>query len=109
MGRLDICRTSDVLDGEFATRIVVNDRAYAVYHLADGYYVSEDMCSHGPGSLGEGTIIGEEVECPFHQGRFHIRTGKPSLPPCTEPVRVWTVHLDGDQIWIDPDEAVSHR
>jgi ethylbenzene dioxygenase ferredoxin subunit len=109
MSRLDICRTSDVLDGEFATRIVVNDRAYAVYHLKDGYYVSDDMCSHGPGSLGEGTIIGEEVECPFHQGRFHIPTGKPTLPPCTDPVRVWAVYLDGDQIWIDPDEPPPHR
>ena len=103
--RLDICRTADVEDGEFATRIVVDDVAYAVYHLGDRYYVSQDACSHGPGSLGEGTIIGEEIECPFHQGRFHIPTGKPSLPPCTDPVRVWTGRLDGDQIWIDPDEA----
>jgi nitrite reductase/ring-hydroxylating ferredoxin subunit len=109
MGRLNICLTSEVLEGEFATRIVVNDVAYAVYRLGDRYYVSADVCSHGPGSLGEGTIIGEEIECPFHQGRFHIPTGQPSFPPCTEPVRVWTVHRDGDQIWIDPDEAPTHR
>ena len=108
-GRLVICRTSDVLEGEFATRIVVDDVAYAVYRLGDRYYVSQDACSHGPGSLGEGTIIGEEIECPFHQGRFHIATGQPSYPPCTDPVRVWTVHLEDDQICIDPDEAPTHR
>lgn len=108
-GKLVICHTSEVLEGEFATRIVVDDVAYAVYRLGDRYYVSQDLCSHGPGSLGEGTIIGDEVECPFHQGRFHIPTGKPTLPPCTEPVRVWTVHLEGDQICIDPDETPTHR
>lgn len=102
--KLLICRTADVAEGEFATRIVVDDVAYAVYRLGERYYVSQDMCSHGPGSLGEGLIIGEEIECPFHQGRFHIPTGKPSLPPCTDPVRVWTAHLDGDQIWIDLNE-----
>jgi nitrite reductase/ring-hydroxylating ferredoxin subunit len=31
----------------------------------------------------EGFVDGEEVECPFHQGRFHIPTGHPSAPPCT--------------------------
>jgi nitrite reductase/ring-hydroxylating ferredoxin subunit len=108
-GKLVICRTAEVLDGEFATRVVVDDVAYAVYRVGERYYVSEDICSHGPGSLGEGTIIGEEIECPFHQGRFHIPTGKPTFPPCTEPVRVWTVHLEGDQICIDPNEAPTHR
>ena len=107
--KLMICRTDDVEGGEFATRIVVDDVAYAVYRLGERYYVSADQCTHGPGSLGEGAIIGEEVECPFHQGRFHIPTGAPTLAPCTEPIRVWTVHLEGDQIWIDPDELPSHR
>jgi len=108
-GKLVICRADEVLKGEFATRIVVEDVAYAVYYVDGRYYVSADQCTHGPGSLGEGTIIGEDVECPFHQGRFHIPTGRPTFPPCTEPVRVWTVHLDGDEIWIDRDEPQTHR
>lgn len=107
--KLAICRTSEVLEGEFATRVVVENAAYAVYRLGERYYVSADQCTHGPGSLGEGTIIGDEIECPFHGGRFHIPTGAPSFPPCTEPVRVWTAHLEGDQIWIDPDEEPPHR
>ena len=109
MGKLVICKTAEVDGGEFATRVVVEDKAYAVYKLGDDYFVSIDECSHGPGSLGEGTIIGEEIECPFHQGRFFIRTGMPSYPPCTDPVRVWTTHHEGDEIWIDPDEAPPHR
>jgi len=109
MGKLIICRTDEVDGGEFASRIVVDDVAYAVYQLGDQYFVSADQCSHGPGSLGEGTIIGEEIECPFHQGRFLIRTGQPSFPPCTEPVRVWTAHIEDDQIWIDPDENAPHQ
>jgi nitrite reductase/ring-hydroxylating ferredoxin subunit len=109
MNKLAICRTAEVLEGEFATRIVAeNNVAYAVYRLGDRYFVSIDLCTHGPGSLGEGLIIGEEIECPFHQGRFHIPTGKPTLAPCTDPVAVWTVHRDGDQIWIDLDETATN-
>ena len=102
MSKKVICRADEV-GGEFATRAVVDNKAYAVYKLGDEYFVSIDECSHGPGSLGEGTIIGEEIECPFHQGRFFIRTGQPSYPPCTEPVKVWAAHSEDDQIWIDPD------
>ena len=100
MSKKVICRTDEV-GGEFATRAVVDDKAYAVYKLGDEYFVSIDECSHGPGSLGEGTIIGEEIECPFHQGRFFIRTGQPSYPPCTDPMKVWPGHVEGDEIWID--------
>lgn len=106
MSKLVICRADEV-GGEFATRAVVDNKAYAVYKLGDEYFVSVDECSHGPGSLGEGTIIGEEIECPFHQGRFHIPSGVPTLPPCTEPVRVWTAHLCDGRICIDPDERRS--
>jgi nitrite reductase/ring-hydroxylating ferredoxin subunit len=60
MSKLVICRTDEV-GGEFATRAVVGDKAYAVYKLGDEYFVSVDECNHGPGSLGEGTIIGEEI------------------------------------------------
>ncbi|HEY3918355.1 MAG TPA: non-heme iron oxygenase ferredoxin subunit [Stellaceae bacterium] len=109
MNQLVICRTDEVEGGEFASRIVVDNKAYAVYKLGNEYFVSSDECTHGPGSLGEGTIVGEEIECPFHQGRFFIRTGQPSFPPCTEPIRVWPGHIEDDQIWIDLDEKPPHR
>jgi nitrite reductase/ring-hydroxylating ferredoxin subunit len=54
--------------------------AYAVFLLGNRPYVAQDACTHGPGSLAEGYIDGDEVECPFHQGRFHIPTGRPTAP-----------------------------
>jgi nitrite reductase/ring-hydroxylating ferredoxin subunit len=78
---------------------------YAVFRIDGRYYVTHDHCTHGPGSLSEGMVEGEEVECPFHQGRFHIPTGRPTAPPCTEAVRVFTAHLIDGRICIDPREA----
>jgi nitrite reductase/ring-hydroxylating ferredoxin subunit len=98
-----LCAAADVAEGE-ARPAEAEGVTYAVYNLAGAYYVTADACTHGPGLLSEGAVIGEEIECPFHQGRFHIATGQPSLPPCTEPVRVWKVHLVDGQICIDPRE-----
>ena len=79
--------------------------AYAVFQSGDEYFVTADECTHGPGFLSEGAVIGMEIECPFHQGRFDLRTGACTLPPCFEPVRVWTAHLVDGQICIDPGRA----
>jgi anthranilate 1,2-dioxygenase ferredoxin subunit len=51
--------------------------------------------------LAEGWVEGDEVECPFHQGRFHIPGGQPTAPPCTVPLRIWKVKLIEGDIWID--------
>jgi nitrite reductase/ring-hydroxylating ferredoxin subunit len=82
-------------------RVEHNGTAYAVFLLGDRHYVTQDACTHGPGSLAEGFVDGEEVECPFHQGRFHIPTGQPTAPPCTEPLRVWPARVIDGRICID--------
>jgi ethylbenzene dioxygenase ferredoxin component len=90
---------------ETPLRVEHDDFGYAVFKLGDRYIVTADQCTHGPGQLSEGTIIGDEIECPFHMGRFDLRTGKPSYPPCSEAVRVWTAHLVDGQVCIDPGES----
>lgn len=95
-----LCSTS-VVSEELPFRAEVDGNAYAVFQAGDAYFVSQDMCSHGPGFLSDGFVDGCEVECPFHQGRFDLRTGVPTAPPCEQPISVWTpVVRDGD-IYID--------
>lgn len=86
-------------------RVEQDGVAFAVFNVNGEYHVTQDECTHGPGSLAEGWVEGEEIECPFHQGRFHIPTGRPTAAPCTEPLRVWPVRLIDDEIWIDTAEG----
>jgi biphenyl 2,3-dioxygenase ferredoxin subunit len=47
--------------------------------------------------LSEGYVDGEEIECDFHNGRYHIPTGAVTAPPCMVPVHSYNVHVvDGD-------------
>ena len=82
---------------------------YAVFRLADDFYVTADLCTHGPGSLSEGYVEGCEVECPFHQGKFDFRTGLPTAPPCDTALRIWTPILIDGQLCIDPHEHRGER
>jgi ethylbenzene dioxygenase ferredoxin component len=101
---LTLCRTDEVSEDE-PLAVEIDGFTYAVFTEGGEYFVTADQCTHGPGSLAEGGVIGGEIECPFHQGRFDLRTGQPSAPPCTEAIRVWTVHVVDGDIRIDPDET----
>jgi len=61
-------------------------------------YAFGNGCTHRGGPLGEGLLEGDEVECPFHQGRFNVKTGEAVQEPPTEPVPTYEVQMDGDDI-----------
>jgi nitrite reductase/ring-hydroxylating ferredoxin subunit len=95
-----LCRTDEVTP-DTPLRVETGDEAYAVFQADDGYFVTADLCSHGPGSLAEGYLDGHEIECPFHQGRFDIRSGAPTAAPCFVPVRVWTPQVVNGELFIE--------
>ncbi len=50
-------------------------------NLAGTFYAIDKECTHAGGPLSEGTIDGEEIECPWHQGRFSIKPDAVVGPP----------------------------
>jgi nitrite reductase/ring-hydroxylating ferredoxin subunit len=103
-----LCDAVDV-DADTPVRVEAGGVGFAVFCIGGRHYVTQDACTHGPGSLAEGFVDGEEIECPFHQGRFHIPTGRPSAPPCTVPLRVWEAHVIDGRVCIDvTSEGDSH-
>jgi len=93
-----IARTDEVEAG-YALQVVVDGREpVAVVRLDDGFYVMDDTCTHGAASMSEGEVIGCEIECPFHSGRFDVRTGAVTAFPCTKALTVYPVRVEGDQV-----------
>ena len=61
-----------------------------------------DTCTHGDISLSEGFVEGDTLECWAHGSAFSLRTGVPQNLPAFEPVPVYVVEIDGDDVLIDP-------
>ena len=66
-----VCNTSDV-DFEDQYRFDHNGRTYCIYHLEDGFYATDGLCTHEDVHLVDGLIDGEEIECPMHLSLIHI-------------------------------------
>ena len=95
-----VCQTDDVPE-DFGLKAVVGGRAIAVFRVGGSFYAIDDTCTHGQASLSQGYVEGEEVECPLHQGRFHIPTGRPACPPVTEPVRSYPVSVLDGRVYVE--------
>lgn len=72
----------------------------AVFNLEDGFFVTDDTCTHGEASLCDGFVDGDEVECPWHSGKFCIRDGKATAFPAISPIRVYRTQIIEGQVCI---------
>jgi nitrite reductase/ring-hydroxylating ferredoxin subunit len=93
--RVALCRKEAVEAGK-VIRIEKGPLVLAVYNLDGEYFVTDDACTHGPGSLSEGCIDGDNIECDFHNGAFNIRTGAVAAAPCMVPIKTYPVTIDAD-------------
>jgi biphenyl 2,3-dioxygenase ferredoxin component len=102
MPRLDLCSTDDIAPGN-AVRVEAGGLTLAVYNVEGEYFVTDDLCTHGPGSLSEGYIDGDVVECNFHNGQFNIKTGEVVSPPCMVPVKTYKTTVENGRVVIEAD------
>jgi anthranilate 1,2-dioxygenase ferredoxin subunit len=98
--RVDLCATDDVAEGA-VIRVEAGELTVAVYRVEGNFYVTDDHCTHGPGSLSEGFLDGHEIECDFHQGCFDIRTGEVTQPPCIVPIKTYKVVVENERVMIE--------
>ena len=57
------------------------------------------ICTHSRRvQLVDGAIVGDELECPKHNGRFRLADGSPSRQPVTEGLATYEVQIDTDRI-----------
>ncbi|KAA9087117.1 non-heme iron oxygenase ferredoxin subunit [Microbacterium radiodurans] len=91
------------LEQDTAVRVVVDKVPMAVVLDGNGeVHAIGDVCTHGDISLSEGFVEGDTLECWAHGSAFSLRTGQPLNLPAYEPVPVYEVTIEGDDILIDP-------
>ena len=101
-----LCGVADVQDDEGLRVEIAGHVPFAVFRVGADYLVTDDTCSHGEASLSEGSVDGDQVECPWHSGRFCLRTGQALNFPAVIPIRVHAAFVRDDAVFIrQPDEA----
>ena len=58
------------------------------------------LCTHEHAYLSDGVVVDCVVECPFHQGRFDVRTGKALGPPVIEPLETYPTKISDGRLYV---------
>jgi nitrite reductase/ring-hydroxylating ferredoxin subunit len=73
----------------------------AVFRLADGFFATDDTCTHAKSSLADGYIEDGTVECEFHFAKFDIRTGKALTAPAVTGLATYPVVVRDGVVYVD--------
>jgi nitrite reductase/ring-hydroxylating ferredoxin subunit len=94
-------KESEVTEGK-VHKAKVGKKEFAVVRLDGAVYCIDGICTHEGGPLGEGTLDSGELVCPWHEGRYDVKTG--SANPETDwvtDVKSYKTKLEGGYVWID--------
>jgi 3-phenylpropionate/trans-cinnamate dioxygenase ferredoxin subunit len=97
----DVCALDDI-EPEDVIRFDVGARTFAVYRAEDGTpFATDGLCTHEQVHLADGLVLGDEIECPMHNGRFNIRTGAALRAPVCVALATYPARIRDGRIEIE--------
>jgi 3-phenylpropionate/trans-cinnamate dioxygenase ferredoxin subunit len=93
-------KVSDIPPGRIRV-LELEEEDVALCNVDGEIYAVANVCTHDGGPLGDGYLLGDEIECPRHGARFNVRTGEVKTLPAIIPIPTLEVKIEGDEIWID--------
>ena len=114
MAKQLVCSTNDVPAGKMKTFQVAGE-TLLIFHLTDGFYATQQRCTHTLAPLSRGSILDDGVvQCPLHRARFDIRTGEvvrwANFPPGIQflnvargekALKTYTITVEDEQVFVE--------
>jgi nitrite reductase/ring-hydroxylating ferredoxin subunit len=98
-----VVKVSELAPGEIK-RVDVDGVAVCVVHSEGGeFFAMRDLCSHEAYPLSDGWTYGAEIECGHHNAIFDMKTGEALGLPATEPISIYPVSIDGEDVVVTMD------
>ncbi|MGA9141753.1 MAG: Rieske 2Fe-2S domain-containing protein [Methanocella sp.] len=73
----------------------------AIANVGGKFYAFEDKCPHMGARLSTGVLLGNVVMCKMHGEQFNLKTGKPVMMLTHEPLKLYPVKVEGEDILVE--------
>jgi nitrite reductase/ring-hydroxylating ferredoxin subunit len=97
-----LAKAGDVAPGTGKV-VEAEGQSIALFNVGGTFCAIDNTCTHRGGPLGEGTLAGEVVTCPWHGAKFNVRTGEVLGPPAPQGVRAFPVKVEGEDVLVELD------
>ena len=82
----------------------VGGKLIALFNVAGSFYAIDNECPHLGGPLGEGSVQGSVVSCPWHLWRYDVTSGGCLSNPFGD-VQSYPVRVSDGQVWVTIPDA----
>jgi nitrite reductase/ring-hydroxylating ferredoxin subunit/uncharacterized membrane protein len=97
------------LQDEETLRVEIDGLVITIAKLEGKFYAFQEFCTHRFGPLSEGSFEDFSVQCPWHNSRFDVRTGKVMQGPAKVDLRTFKTEIrDGNVCVALPSATQSH-
>ena len=94
-------KTGEIGPGEMKLVDVDGERVL-IANVEGKLHAVDEACTHAFAPLSEGDLDGDKLECPLHGGTFNVKTGEVIDGPPYEPLTVYQIQIEGDDILVGP-------
>ncbi len=99
MPLIKIATTTELNPGQ-GKPVVANGKPLALFNVAGTFFCIDNTCCHVGGPLGEGSLEGTTVVCPWHGWEFNVTTGE-CLMPGGAKVQSYKVEVQGKDVLVE--------
>jgi nitrite reductase/ring-hydroxylating ferredoxin subunit len=83
-----------------ARAVEVRGNSLALCNVDGQIYATSNTCAHRGGPLGEGSLEGQIITCPWHAFQFDVTTGRCTHNPALG-VACFQVRIEGQDILVE--------
>ena len=102
MAEVKVAQVGDVAPGT-GTVVQADGKAVALFNVGGTFYATANACTHVGGPLGEGSLAGTTVTCPWHGSQFDVTSGQLVRGPARRPVATYKVRVQGSDVFVTTD------
>ena len=93
-----IAKTSEIPAGTGKV-VEAGGKTIAVFNCEGSFYAVDNTCKHRGGPLGEGSLSGKTVTCPWHGWEYDVSTGACAMDASIT-VQKFAVKVEGDDVLV---------
>jgi NAD(P)H-dependent nitrite reductase small subunit len=93
-----VAKMSDLLPGTGKV-IEAGGKTLAVFNCDGKFYAIDNTCKHRGGPLGEGSLSGTSVTCPWHGWSYDVTSGACDMDSSVK-VQTFEVKVEGDDLLV---------
>ena len=97
------------LKGKPLQQVMCGRTAIALTYKDGMFAAISGVCNHVGGPLGEGTLDGDYVVCPWHYWKFHYRTGHGEAGYEQDQVPAYPTKVENGRLYVDLSSATKRR